>query len=306
MNDRQLSYMLTILKEGSISRAAEVLCISQPSLSQMVRKIENEIHAEIFERHHTPIALTPAGECYIRAAQDILNIQKNMSEQIREIHTGARGTLRIGCPVQRAIEILPRFFPEYHRRFPNVEIQLVESGSDQLETMLENNSLDVGFITTTPKVNHLLYYLAANEETVLLASKTAPIASRVTPGTPIGIRDAADENFIAIKEGHSIRITEDRLFASANIRPNLLLETRSIEVAKRLVGPAGAVMLCPKNYIDMSPEIYDDCVIYPVRGIEQERHFYICLPKETYVAQYLAELIRMFIPSYIPELSAGV
>ncbi len=67
----------------------------------MVRKIEKETGAELFSRHSNPISLTPAGECYIRAAKNILAIRKNMETEIQELHTGVRGTLRLGVPVQR-------------------------------------------------------------------------------------------------------------------------------------------------------------------------------------------------------------
>ena len=298
MNDRQLTYLLTILKEGSISKAADVLCISQPSLSQMVRKIEKEIHADIFFRHQTPIALTAAGECYIQAAQNILNIQQAMTDQIHEINTGARGTIRVGVPLQRAMEILPVFFPVYHKKYPNVELRFEERGSDQLENMLLENGLDLAFVTTAPKINDLRYLPVADEKTVLLASKQAAIASRIPAFTPISIREAKDEQFIAIKRGHSVRNTQDQLFAANNIKPEILFETSSIEVAKRSVPSCGAVMLCPKNYIDMSPELYETCQVYPVTGIEVERHFFIILRKNKYMNRYMQDLVDMFIELY--------
>ena len=74
MNERQIKYMLTIFREGSISRAAEVLYVSQPSVSQMVRKVEEELRAELFVRHTNPMVLTPAGECYMQAARAIQSI----------------------------------------------------------------------------------------------------------------------------------------------------------------------------------------------------------------------------------------
>lgn len=298
MNDRQLNYMLTILKEGSISKAADVLCISQPSLSQMVRKIENEIHAEIFFRHQNPIALTPAGKCYINAARDILNIQQAMTDQIHEINAGARGTIRVGVPLQRAMEILPTFFPVYHAKYPSVELKFEERGSDQLETMLLENDLDLAFVTTTPKINDIRYLPVSDEQTVLLAANETSIARRVKPFTPINILEAKDEKFISIKHGHSVRNTQDQLFAANNVRPEILFETSSIEVAKRSVPCCSAVMLCPKNYIDMSPELYETCHVYPVTGIEVERHFFIIIRKNKYVNRFVQDLIDMFIEHY--------
>ncbi|MGO4972644.1 LysR family transcriptional regulator [[Clostridium] aminophilum] len=298
MNDRQLNYMLTILREGSISKAAEVLCISQPSLSQMVRKIENEMNAEIFTRYSNPISLTPAGEYYIKAAHDILNIEENLSRAVHEIAAGSRGTLKIGIPVLRAMEIIPQVYPRFHEKYPNVKLELIESGSDRLENQVLQKEVDLACLTTAPKINELEYILVANEETVLVAAKSTKLAQTVPAGTTISIMDAAREKFIYIKKGHSVRITQDRLFAAFHLRPERLFATGSIEVAKRSLSPCSAVMLCPKNYIDMSPELYDVCVTYPVKEITQERHFYICRRQDQYLNSYVRDFIRILKPDY--------
>ena len=296
MNDRQLEYMLTILKEGSISKAAEVLCISQPSLSQMVRKIEKETGAELFSRHSNPISLTPAGECYIRAARNILAIRKNMETEIQELHTGVRGTLRLGVPVQRGMEIVPFFLPKFHEKYPLVKVELVETGSDDLENLLLQGDLHLACLTTSAKSNSLDYLLVAVEQIVLLASRSTALAKRIPSGQEIDISDAKDETFICIRRGHSVRVTQDSLFDTHHIRPKILFETSSIEVAKRSVPACGAVMLIPRNYIDINPELYDSCSIYPVREINQERHFYICRPKGYPLTLFEEDFIRIFRP----------
>lgn len=300
MNDRQMKYMLTILREGSISKAAEALYVSQPSLSQMVRKIEAELHADLFVRHTTPLILTPAGECYMQAAHSIQSIQQNLNRKLEEIELGMRGVIRLGMPLQRSLEVAPRIFPVMQTRYPEVTIQLTESGSDSLESMLLNHRLDIACLTTSAKTNLLKYILIAEEQIVLLAEKNTGLARRIPDRTVIDIGEAWNERFIRLKPGHSTRITEDGLFAECHMAPKVLFETESIEVAKRTVPVCGAVFLCPKNYIDISPELYQSCVIYPVRGIARERHFYVCHRADQYLPQYMTDLIRIFQPEYKP------
>lgn len=293
MNERQIKYMLTIFREGSISRAAEVLYVSQPSVSQMVRKVEEELRADLFVRHTNPLVLTPAGECYMQAARAIQSVQQNLDRQLEEIRLGTRGSIRLGMPLQRSLELLPDIFPRFHARYPAVNLKLTEQGSDALETMLLNHQLDIACLTTSAKTNPLNYILVSREELVLLASKNTALAGRVEDGTPIDIREAEEEAFISLRSGHSTRITQDRLFADAHISPEILFETESIEVAKHAAGPCQAVFLCPKNYIDISPEVRKTCVVYPVVGVEQGRHFYICHRKDQYLTHYMVELIRL-------------
>lgn len=298
MNERQIKYMLTIFREGSISRAAEVLYVSQPSVSQMVRKVEEELRADLFVRHTNPLVLTPAGECYMQAARAIQSVQQNLDRQLEEMRLGTRGSIRLGMPLQRSLELLPDIFPRFHARYPAVNLKLTEQGSDALETMLLNHQLDIACLTTSAKTNPLNYILVSREELVLLASKNTALAGRVEDGTPIDIREAEEEAFISLRSGHSTRITQDRLFADAHISPEILFETESVEVAKHAAGPCQAVFLCPKNYIDISPEVRKTCVVYPVVGVEQGRHFYICHRKDQYLTHYMVELIRLLKPDF--------
>ena len=283
MNKRQIKYMLTIFREGSISRAAEVLYVSQPSVSQMVRKVEEELRAELFVRHTNPMVLTPAGECYMQAARAIQSIQQNLERQLEEIRLGTRGSIRLGMPLQR---------------YPAVNLKLTELGSDALESMLLNHQLDLACLTTSAKTNALNYILINREELVLLASRNTALAGRMEEGRPIDIREAEAESFISLRTGHSTRITQDGLFADAHIAPDILFETESIEVAKHAVGPCQAVFLCPKNYIDISPEIKRTCVVYPLIDVEQGRHFYVCHRKDQYLTHYMVELIRLLKPDF--------
>lgn len=300
MNDRQMKYMLTILREGSISKAAELLYVSQPSLSQMVRKVEEELGAELFVRHTTPMVLTPEGECYMQAARSIRSIQENLNRKLDEIRSGSRGEILLGIPVQRALEVVPRIFPWMREHYPEVRIRLTETGSDSLESLLLNHRLDMACLTTSAKANPLNYILIAREQIMLLAGKHTAIARRIPGGTEIDIAEARAERFIRLKPGHSTRITEDRLFVDRHMSPDVLFETESIEVAKRSVAPCQAVFLCPKNYLDISPELYRDCVSYPVSGIDRERHFYICHRRDRYLPQYMTALIRLLQPEYQP------
>ena len=242
--------------------------------------------------------LTPAGECYMQAARAIQSVQQNLDRQLEEIRLGTRGSIRLGMPLQRSLELLPDIFPRFHARYPAVNLKLTEQGSDALETMLLNHQLDIACLTTSAKTNALNYVLINREELVLLASRNTALAGRIEEGRPIDICEAESESFISLRTGHSTRITQDGLFADAHISPEILFETESIEVAKHAVGPCQAVFLCPKNYIDISPELKRTCVVYPLIGVEQGRHFYLCHRKDQYLTHYMVELIRLLKPDF--------
>lgn len=304
MNVKHAQYMLTILQEGSITAAARKLYVSQPSLSQMVKLVENNLGAPIFNRSTDPITLTYAGEKYMSAAQQILTINNNLQKEIDEIIHEDHGTMRLGIPVQRAMQVLPYVLPRFHQQYPHVEVKIFEQGSASTEDLVREGEVDFACVTTYPRHEELEYVLVETEDLILLTSKNSRIAKRIPGGTPIDITEAKDEEFVNIKSGHSVRTTQDRLFVRKNIQPKVLLETVSIEVAKRTTIACDAVMICPHNYIEMSPELLPVCVTYPILDVENRRDFYVCYRKDRYLTKFMRDFIsiltereRPFIPS---------
>ena len=129
MNIKHAQYMLTVMQEGSITAAAKKLYISQPSLSQMIKLVETNLGTAIFNRSTDSITLTYAGEKYIEAAKQILTINNNLQKEIDEINHEDHGSLKLGIPVQRAMQVLPYVLPRFMKRYPYVDIDLHEHGS---------------------------------------------------------------------------------------------------------------------------------------------------------------------------------
>lgn len=293
MNIKHAQYMLTVLKEGSITAAAKKLYISQPSLSQMIKLVENTLGTPIFNRTTDPITLTYAGEKYIEAAKKILTINANLIKEIDEINHEEHGTIKLGIPVQRAMQVMPYVLPRFHARYPHVKLDVRESGSANTEAAVLDGTVDLACLTTYPKHEELNYILIEEEELVLLTSRNSQLAKRIPSGTSISITEAKNEKFISSKVGHSVRDTQDRLFVTYDIQPEILMETSSIEVGKRTAIACDAVMICPINYIEMTPELYPSCCVYPIKGIEQRRSFYVCHRKELYLTNYMRDFIEI-------------
>ena len=293
MNIKHAQYMLTVLKEGSITAAAKKLYISQPSLSQMIKLVENTLGTPIFNRTTDPITLTYAGEKYIEAAKKILTINANLIKEIDEINHEEHGTIKLGIPVQRAMQVMPYVLPRFHARYPHVKLDVRESGSATTEAAVLDGTVDLACLTTYPKHEELNYILIEEEELVLLTSRNSQLAKRIPSGTSISITEAKNEKFISSKVGHSVRDTQDRLFVTYDIQPEILMETSSIEVGKRTAIACEAVMICPINYIEMTPELYPGCCVYPIKGIEQRRSFYVCHRKELYLTKYMRDFIEI-------------
>ncbi len=303
MNVKHAQYMLTILQEGSITAAARKLYVSQPSLSQMVKLVETNLGTPIFNRNTDPITLTYAGQKYMEAARQILTINQNLAKEIREINQEDHGSIELGIPVQRAMQVMPYVMPRFLRLYPQVEVHTHEFGSATLETMVLEGTVDFACLTTFPLHEELEYILIETEELVLLTGPGSAIARRIPAGTPIDITEAKDEMFVNIKSGHSVRTTQDMLFVRKNMQPKILLETISIEVAKRTAVACNAVMICPQNYIKMTPELLPECVMYPLLDIDIRRSFYICRRKDRYLPRYMRDFIGLLTEKKQPFIA---
>ena len=291
MNIRHIQYVLTILREGSITAASKKLFVSQPALSQTLKQIEQDLGATIFDRTTDPISLTYAGQQYVDAALQVLDIDRNLRARIAETKKELHGRLRLGISMQRGLQILPQVIPDFTRMYPYIRLELIEHGSATLEHMTAEGQCDLALITTNEKPNKLHYELIESEEVVLMAARSTELAHRFSDGEPIEITQAQNEKFVSMREGHSVRTIQDRLFERHHLTPTILMETTNMEAGKHVAARANAVMLIPQVYVTQDLQYRVQC--HPVLNNDYERHFYLCYRRGMYLTRYMTDFIRL-------------
>ena len=291
MNIRHIQYVLTILREGSITAASKKLFVSQPALSQTLKQIEQDLGATIFDRTTDPISLTYAGQQYVDAALQVLDIDRNLRARIAETKKELHGRLRLGISMQRGLQILPQVIPDFSRMYPYIRIELIEHGSATLEHMTAEGQCDLALITTNEKPNKLHYELIESEEVVLMAARSTELAHRFSDGEPIEITQAQNEKFVSMRDGHSVRTIQDRLFERHHLTPTILMETTNMEAGKHVAARANAVMLIPQVYVTQDLQYRVQC--HPVLNNDYERHFYLCYRRGMYLTRYMTDFIRL-------------
>lgn len=291
MNLKQAHYIQTVAREGGITAAAKKLHISQPSLSQMLKQVEGELGVALFDRSVSPFQLTFAGEKYIRAAEIMLRTNEQLEREITEIKNENSGRLRLGISVQRAMQVLPLVMPWFAAQFPHVTLEITERGSANLEELVLQGQVDLALAVIESISPRLNYELIEEEVIGVLTGEHAGLAGRFPSGTPITLDMAAEDTFISLKEGHSIRVVQDTLFRRHGLTPNILLETDSLEVARRVALGTGSCMLCSNIYAD--DLVLRHGAFYPLRDYENHRHFYACYSKDIPLARYAGEFIQI-------------
>lgn len=292
MNMKQALYFKTIAKYGTITAAAKQLYISQPSLSQTLRQIEDEVGTPLFDRSTSPFHLTYAGERYLKAVEAMLEIDARLKAEIESIRHEDGGRLRLGISVTRAMQVLPDVIPIFSKEYPNVTLELTETASANLEGLLQKGEVDLALAATEPSEVNITYELIEKESIGILAGKGSSLAGKIPSGTPITLRDVEKEDFVALDISHSSRIIQDRLFRRYNFHPRILLETSALEVGRRVALKSGACMVLPDVYADTFV-FSQGGAFYPLADYDNHRHFYACYRNGENVKKYVRDFITI-------------
>lgn len=292
MNMKQAMYFKTIAQYGTITAAAKQLYISQPSLSQTLRQIEDEAGTPLFDRSTSPFHLTYAGERYLKAVEAMLEIESRLKEEIESIRRDDGGRLRLGISITRAMQVLPDVIPIFTKAYPNVTIELTEAASASLEGLLQKGQIDLALAALEANEANIAYELIEKEAIGILAGKDSQLAKLVPSGTPISLEMVEKESFVSLDASHSSRIIQDRLFRRYNIRPKILLETSALEVARRVALKSGACMVLPDVYAD-DFVFKSGGAFYPLKDYENHRHFYACYRNDENTKKYIRDFVSI-------------
>lgn len=140
---RSMDYIYEVYKERSFTSAAKNLYISQPALSAAVKKVENKVGAELFDRNSTPIALTDAGMAYIEAAERIYAVQKDFLRELNDLEASRTGKLTVSAATLISSLLLPRIIMHYTKIYPGVRIEMTEGSSSELHEKLLGGEIEL-------------------------------------------------------------------------------------------------------------------------------------------------------------------
>ncbi len=168
MNPQQRKYVLMLAKEGSFSKAAEKLYITQPSFSQYIGKIEKELGVRLFERGTHPLKLTQAGTVYVETAEQMERMESEMKNRLNELEHLGRGTLTLGSTPFRMAYLLPRSIAEFQKLYPGIQVNIVEEDTRELANLLRRGILDL-YISNEEKGSEEFRVEVLEEEQFYLA-----------------------------------------------------------------------------------------------------------------------------------------
>ncbi|MDY2983714.1 MAG: LysR family transcriptional regulator [Synergistes jonesii] len=311
MDFKELNYVVTIADEQSFSKAAEKLFISQPSLSQYIKRLENSLGLKLFKRSTVPIEATNEGKEYIEYARRILILQNEMSIVLKEVAGTQRGTLSIGTSQARGTAMLPLLIPFFKKKYPNININLVErlpGESNSLEKLVFENKIDLCFLSPPISRNDIHCEKLFDEQLLIAAPSNTQIKGTSNLESEdnwkvIDLAELKNENFILAMPHNRFRIIAEIECAKCGFIPNVIMETRSMDTAQRMVAAGYGFTFVPELVINQWLENMAQPHYFVFGNPIFKCPAYIAYKKEAYMsraAEAFLATTREYIENFLP------
>lgn len=227
----QLEFFITVVEQGSFSKAAQRVYRTQPAVSIAIRRLEEEIGVPLFDRSQKTPTLTEAGHIVYDYAQRILALRDQAQNVVSELRNLQRGLVRIGANESTSLYLLPQLILEYRERFPNVIVEIFRHVSEVLPREVLNRNVDFALLAFEPEDNELASFPILQDELILIMSPDHPLAKHES----VKITDLGNESFVA----HNVKTASRRkvidTFAQFHTPLNITLELATVETIKRFV-----------------------------------------------------------------------
>jgi LysR family hydrogen peroxide-inducible transcriptional activator len=242
MNIRDLRYIVEVAREKNFSRASSKVFVSQPALSMQIRKLEEDLGVEIFERSKQNFLITPIGAEIIKKAEIILQECEEIKLLAKNSKDPYRGEIKIGAFPTIASYFLPKFVKNIHKKFPHLKIFLIEEKSEDLILKLKNAQLDLCLLTLPIKDENLISKKIFSEEFLL----ATPIDHKLAKKSKINIKELQNQELMLLEDGHCLRDQALEICSMINAFEKKDFKASSLETLRQMVACGNGITLIPQ------------------------------------------------------------
>ena len=242
MNIRDLRYIVEVAREKNFSRASSKVFVSQPALSMQIRKLEEDLGVEIFERSKQNFLITPIGAEIIKKAEIILQECEEIKLLAKNSKDPYRGEIKIGAFPTIASYFLPKFVKNIRKKFPHLKIFLIEEKSEDLILKLKNAQLDLCLLTLPIKDENLISKKIFSEEFLL----ATPIDHKLAKKSKINIKELQNQELMLLEDGHCLRDQALEICSMINAFEKKDFKASSLETLRQMVACGNGITLIPQ------------------------------------------------------------
>lgn len=309
MTQKELIYVKTIADEKSISKASRKLFIAQPSLSQAIARVEENLGMPLFNRTSSGLTLTYAGERYYHMATQILKMYEDFEIEISDINNLKTGRIHFGTTNHLGTLALPRILPRFYDICPYIELSIVEDNSQSLDQKLLARKLDFTIIHA-PKENIpplIDYEILTNDPFVVVMAPDHPLLSRAIkkPGYRFPVLDITllqNEPLIMLHKEQRIRHVCDSVLVKAGIRqPHISLTLKNYDTAQQLAAQGVGITIIPQQYTAIASPDYQPAFCSIDTAFDASWDMCIATLKDSFLSKADRLFIRIAKEIYRPQ-----
>lgn len=288
MDIEALLAFITIVNEGSFSKAAKVMHITQPAISKRIQNLEGRLDVKLFERLQREITLTDAGKALLPHALNILHNFDNAKQAVRDTSGEVKGDLRIVASHHIGLHRLPLILREFSKRHPLVDLHLNFLDSESAYALLQENNADIAFITIPEqRREHFITHLVWDDPMAFVCGHQHPLAQLKR----VGPKELSQHDAILPSESTLTYRIVAKVFEENQLELKAKIPTNYLETMKMMASVGMGWSVLPKTMID------EDLHALPVRNPVIERK----LGAVSYEKKHLGSAARAFM-----EIALGI
>ncbi|WP_426236148.1 transcriptional regulator CynR [Pseudomonas sp. TWP3-2] len=240
---RHLRYLLAVADHGGFTRAAEALHVSQPTLSQQIRQLEESLGVNLFDRTSRSVKATDAGQAYIECARRVLVELEAGKRALHDVKDLTRGTLRLAMTPTFMAYLVGPLVRDYVVRYPGIHLQIFELSMDDIEAGLADDSLDIAIAFTPVRTPDIECIPAFVETLGVMVGREHPLYERAAVLTP---DDIAQLDFALLAPEFITRLSIDEYFRQHAIAPKVQIEVNSVSTLLEVIRHAPLATMLPE------------------------------------------------------------
>ena len=319
--DRNLHYIYTVYRMGSVSAAARELFVSQPSLSAAIKKIEQDLGVQIFNRKTKPLSLTEYGVQYMAYLEKLQDMEKEFDQYLNDVRGLHTGTLWIGANNVFASFVLPSLIFQFKSQYPGIQVQMVEGNIAYLENALLSGNLDLVLDNCPMDTVTCAQYCFGTEHLLLAAHASVHDAAHVRTSclshqdilcgrhlhadTPtVSMEAFAGLPFIALRNGNDTRLRMDTIFRESDLNANIQLEVDQLATAYNIACTGLGLTFVSDTLLYKVPPHPQMCY-YKLDSASTTRQMYLYHKRSHYLTLAMQKFMDSVITGRQDSVSVG-
>ncbi len=263
-----LKTFITLAEVKNFTKTAELLHISQPSVSLHIKNLEKEFQTKLFQRSPKYLKITPTGEVLYDRAKQMVSIYEQTRQDILELHHSIKGELKIGASFTIGEYILPAVLFDLHKQYPKLELQVVIGNTDEIVQSVRLYQVDIGLIEGQTNDTELSVHSFMKDELFIVSSPSHPLALQRN----VSIADLQNQEWITRENGSGTREYLNHVIRSNGLKAKSILSISSNQGIKETIIKGMGLSLLSQSVIEREVE-YGELSIIRVKDHSFTRTF---------------------------------